>query len=73
MFNNKENNKENKNDNNYVTGSIFSPKIINGATLKIGERDGRNSVILKVGQHFNKFQKIMWKLCFGVTVEDYSD
>ena len=29
--------------------------------------------ILKVDQHFNWFQKLMWKWCFGIKVEDYSE
>lgn len=28
---------------------------------------------LPVDQHFNWFQKLMWKLCFGVKVEDYNE
>ena len=29
--------------------------------------------MLPVDQHFNWFQKLMWKWCFGVKVEDYSE
>ncbi len=29
--------------------------------------------IIPAGQHFNWFQKLMWKLCFGVKIEDYSE
>lgn len=28
---------------------------------------------LPVDQHFNWFQKMMWKWCFGVKVENYSE
>lgn len=29
--------------------------------------------VLHADQHFNWFQKLMWKLCFGVKVEDYNE
>ena len=29
--------------------------------------------MLYADQHFNWFQKLMWKLCFGVKVEDYNE
>ena len=29
--------------------------------------------MLPVDQHFNWFRKLMWKWCFGVTIEDYSE
>ena len=29
--------------------------------------------IIPVDQHFNWFQKLMWKWCFGVKIEDYSE
>ena len=28
---------------------------------------------LAIDQHFNWFQKLMWKWCFGVKIEDYKD
>lgn len=45
-------------------------KIKNGSILHIGESF---KTILEVDQHFNWFQKLMWKWCFGVKVEDYSE
>lgn len=29
--------------------------------------------LLLSDQHFNWFQKLMWKWCFGIKVEDYSE
>lgn len=29
--------------------------------------------IIPIDQYFNWFQKLMWKWCFGVKVEDYSE
>ena len=46
---------------------IWTYKIV-GSTLTIG-KDFKT--VLKVDQHFNRFQKLMWKWCFGVVVEDY--
>lgn len=45
-------------------------KIKNGSILHIGENF---KTILEVDRHFNWFQKLMWKWCFGVKVEDYSE
>lgn len=39
--------------------------------LWIGDRYYRIS--LPADQHFNWFQKLMWKWCFGVKVEDFSE
>lgn len=50
---------------------ISKPEIVNGSLLSIGETHAKT--ILKVDQHFNWFQKLMWKWCFGVEVEDYSE
>lgn len=52
--------------------SIASPKIINGSKLTIGEDYGCVSVY-NVDQHFNWFQKLMWKWAFGIKVEDFSE
>ena len=37
--------------------------------LWIGDKHYRTS--LPVDQHFNWFQKLMWKVCFGIKVKDY--
>ena len=51
--------------------TLYIPRIKNGSKLSIGGtiRTGN----LMVDQHFNWFQKLMWKWCFGVRVEDYSE
>ena len=41
------------------------------SVLWIGNKYYRTS--LAADQHFNWFQKLMWKLCFGVNVEDYKE
>lgn len=50
----------------------FKPykKIINGSRLTIGEQ---RKTTFTVDQHFNWFQKLMWKWCFGIKVEDYNE
>ena len=40
------------------------------STLMIGDKYYKT--IIPSDQHFNWFQKLMWKLCFGIKVEDYS-
>lgn len=51
--------------------AVFSPfKIINGSRFTIGEHF---KTTFLVDQHFNWFQKLMWKQCFGIKVEDYSE
>lgn len=51
--------------------AVGSIKIKNGSKLVIGGELSR--VELLVHQHFNWLQKLMWKVCFGVSVEDYSE
>lgn len=46
-------------------------RIKNGSEITIGSTGMRTKI--RVDQHFNWFQKLMWKWCFGVTVEDYSE
>lgn len=41
------------------------------SVASIGSKPYRT--ILPVDQHFNWFQKLMWKWCFGIKVEDYSE
>ena len=45
-------------------------KIKNGSRFSIGEY---RQTSFPVDQHFNWFQKLMWKWCFGFKVEDYSE
>lgn len=45
-------------------------KIKNGSKIIIGKTYRTE---LKVDKHFNWFQKLMWKWCFGIKVEDYSE
>lgn len=49
---------------------IYNHKIVNGSVLSIGTY---TKTTLYVNQHFNWFQKLVWKLCFGIKVEDYSE
>lgn len=61
--------------NAYIKGETATiqfniSKIKNGSRFSIGEK--RMTTFL-VDQHFNWFQKSMWKWCFGVKVEDYSE
>ena len=44
-------------------------KIESGSILSVGEH---YRTTLPVYQHFNWLQKLMWKWCFGVKVEDYN-
>ena len=49
--------------------ALCKRKIINGSMFFIGGE--LSKVQLTLDQHFNWFQKLMWKLCFGVRVENY--
>ena len=51
---------------------IYIPKIKNGSKLTIGKGEFTLTVI-NVDQHFNWFQKKMWKFLLGIKVEDYSE
>ena len=51
--------------------SFSKRKITNGSMLFVGGE--LSKVQLTLDQHFNWFQKLMWKWCFGVKVEDYSE
>ena len=46
-------------------------KIKNGSKFIVGGKFSQ--VQLTLHQHFNWLQKLMWKWCFGVRVEDYSE
>ena len=63
------------NDKNmYYIGELSTityHKIKNGSKFTFGGE--LSTVELKVNQHFNWFQKLMWKWCFGIKIEDYSD
>ena len=54
----------------WTTVSICTPKIKNGSKIYFGEWQ---QTVFTVDQHFNWFQKLMWKWCFGAKVEDYSE
>lgn len=59
----------------FHTGTMaigLKPKIINGSKLTIGS-ELQALTIYNIDQHFNWFQKLMWKWCFGIKVEDYND
>jgi hypothetical protein len=51
-------------------GVIMSPPPPK-SILWIGDKYYKTS--LPVDQHFNWFQKLMWKWLFGVNVEDYDE
>jgi len=50
---------------------LSRPIIKNGSILSIGGNIAATKV--KVDQHFNWFQKKMWKLLLGITIEDYRE
>lgn len=50
--------------------SFSLAKIKNGSSFTVGDK---RKTFIPVDQHFNWFQKLMWKWCFGVKVEDYSE
>ena len=54
------------------TGCVFGRRIINGSKLTIGS-ESCSVTVYNVDQHFNWFQKLMWKWAFGIKVEDYSE
>lgn len=58
-------------DDDSIKAHTFSlTKIKNGSSFTIGYK---YKTCFPVDQHFNWFQKLMWKWCFGVKVEDYSE
>lgn len=54
-----------------ISGGVILPPPKPKSVLWIGDKHYRTS--LPADQHFNWFQKLMWKLCFGVKVEDYNE
>ena len=56
---------------NSTVGTIAYHKIENGSKFTFGGK--LRTVEIKIDQHFNWFQKLMWKWCFGVKVEDYKE
>ena len=50
---------------------VGKTKIKDGSRFTAGGKFAELNLMLD--QHFNWFQKFMWKSCFGVKVEDYSD
>lgn len=59
-----------KPDKGVMDLSFSLAKIKNGSSFTIGKE---RKTFIPVDQHFNWFQKLMWKWCFGVKVEDYSE
>ncbi|MBO5828809.1 MAG: hypothetical protein J6R59_10230 [Paludibacteraceae bacterium] len=55
----------------FVSGGIITPPPPPQCILWIGDKYYRTSLL--VDQHFNWFQKLMWKWCFGVKVENYNE
>ena len=54
-----------------VSGGVIMPPPPPKSIFWIGDKYYKTSLL--VNQHFNWFQKLMWKLCFGVNVEDYDE
>lgn len=50
--------------------TLHMPTIKNGSIFTIGEHIKTE---FRADQHFNWFQKLMWKWCFGVKIKDYSE
>ena len=46
------------------------PKIKNGSIIHIGKLQ---TITILVDHHFNWFQKKMIRLCFGFSIEDYTE
>ena len=60
-----------KGDDTGIKEQAFSlARIKNGSSFTIGDKC---KTFIPVDQHFNWFQKLMWKWCFGVKVEDFSE
>ena len=57
-------------DNSNLYSNIIMPEIKNGSILSIGKE---MSILLYIDQHFNLFQRLMWKLCFGIKVVRMDD
>lgn len=53
-------------------GTVCIPKIKNGSKITIG-KDKYRLTVTNVDQHFNWFQKKMWKFLLGIKIEDYSE
>ena len=51
--------------------AIGTSKIKNGSRFIIGGEIAR--LLITLDQHFNWFQKLMCKWCFGAKIEDYSE
>ena len=54
-----------------IEGGVIMPPPPPKSILWIGGKCYKTS--LPVDQHFNWFQKLMWKWFFGVNVEDYNE
>ena len=57
---------EYKSTDNKTIFTPANPKSI----ASIGSKNYKTT--LAIDQHFNWFQKLMWKWCFGVKIEDYN-
>ena len=58
-----------KDDYILKTHAFSLARIKNGSNLIIGKE---HKTYMVTDQHFNWFQKLMWKWCFGIKVEDYN-
>lgn len=58
-------------DKEYDFAVGYRKPIKNGSKFILGGECSQITTIIH--QHFNWFQKLMWKWCFGFTVEDYNE
>lgn len=65
MWKLKYNPNQNLNENLVLSINSQNPKSI----AIIGKEPFK--ITIQIEQHFNWFQKLMWKWCFGIKVEDY--
>ena len=55
---------------NAFEGFLYIPKIENGSKIRLGNK---TALEIKVDRHLNWFQKLMYKICFGFVVVDYTE
>lgn len=56
---------------NSEVSTIAYHKIENGSKFTFCGK--LRTIEMIIDQHFNWFQKLMWKWCFGIKVEDYNE
>lgn len=57
--------------NEYETTSEYETTFVLGDPKSMAYIGGEShKIIVAIDQYFNWFQKLMWKWCFGVKIED---